>query len=132
MTADRRIATLILAAIAIAAGLAGAIVGLGEPFLAAQGQNVGKLFAMNTAGGLLTIGGGLLALVAALSRKPLLAVLAGLAFLGAAGLTLLGVGRSFNYLGGRGNTLSLFLMLGIGLVALALSPQVGAPTSRDA
>jgi hypothetical protein len=124
MTADRRIATLILAAIAIVSGLAGAVVGLGEPFLAAQGQNVGKLFAMNTAGGLLTIGSGVLALAAALSRKPLLAALAGLAFLGAAGLTLLGVGRSFNYLGGRGNTLSLFLMLGVGLVALAWSPEV--------
>jgi hypothetical protein len=125
VTADRRVAILILAAVAIVSGLAGAALGMGEPFLAAQGQNLGKLFAMNTAGGLLTIGGGLLALAAALTRKPLLAALAGLVFLGAAGLTLLGVGRSFNYLGGRGNTLSLFLMLGVGLVALALSPQVG-------
>ncbi|MEO8475920.1 MAG: hypothetical protein ABI572_02575 [Actinomycetota bacterium] len=126
MTSDRRHATLILAAVAIVAGLAGAAAGIGEPLLADQGTNVGKLFAMNTAGGLLTIGVGTLALASGLLRKPVLEALAGLGFLAAAGLTLLGVGRSFNYLGGRGNTLCLFLMLGIGLVALALSPQVRA------
>jgi hypothetical protein len=125
MTADRRTAIWVLAVIAVVAGLTGTAGGFGEPLLAAQGQNVGKLFAMNVAGGLLTLAGGALAIASALLRRSLLAVLAGLIFLGAAGLTLIGVGRSFNYLGGRANTLSLFLMLGAGLVALALSPQVG-------
>lgn len=127
IASGRRAAVTVLAFVALVLGTAAAINALDAPLTASRGAQLWRLFAMNEAGALLTILGGLLALGSAAKRSRAPAEAAGLLFLGAAALTLVGVGRSFNLLGGRASTMSFFLMLGMGLLTLAVSPELGVP-----
>ena len=124
MTRDRRRAVAILAAVAITGGLAGLVNALGGEFLADRGSQLWRLYTMNAFGGLVTIVGGLIGLGAFAMRSKVIAGLAGLIFLGVAGLTLTALGQTYNLFGGRGSTVSFWLMLGIGFTALAASPEV--------
>lgn len=124
MTRDRRTAVAILAAVAVTGGLAGMVNALGAEFLADRGSQLWRLYTMNAFGGLVTTVGGLIGLGAFAMRSKLIAGLAGLIFLGVAGLTLIALGQTYNLFGGRGSTVSFWLMLGIGFTALAASPEV--------
>lgn len=124
MTRDRRRAVAILAAVAVTGGLAGLVNALGGEFLADRGSQLWRLYTMNAFGGLVTIVGGLIGLGAFAMRSKVIAGLAGLIFLGVAGLTLTALGQTYNLFGGRGSTVSFWLMLGIGFTALAASPEV--------
>lgn len=132
MTRDRTSAIAILSAIAVLGGVVGAINASGVDVFADGGPVVWRLYAMNTFGGLVTIAGGLVAAAAAVRRSKAIAAIAGLVFLGMAALTVIGNGQSYNLFGGRGSSASFWLMLGVGLTALAISPEaagVRGPTS---
>ena len=131
MTRDRSKAVAMLATVAIAGGLAGTINGLGAEFMADRGQQLWRLYAMNTLGGVVTIVGGLVGAGAFALRSKTLAGLVGLMFLGVAGLTLIALEQTYNLFGGRASTLSFWLMLGLGFTALAASPEVTGATDRE-
>jgi thiosulfate dehydrogenase [quinone] large subunit len=124
MTRERRGAVMVLVFMAVVLGLAAAINGLGSGFMADRGQNLWRLFASNTFGGLLTVVGGLVAAGSVATRTRAPALLAGMLFLGMSGLTVIGIGQPWNLFGGRASIASFWLMLGAGLVALAISPEV--------
>lgn len=133
MTRERRRAVAVLATVAVIAGAAGAINALGSPLMADRGQQLWRLYAMNAFGGLITVLVGLVAFAAVGVRSKAVAALAGLMFLGVAGLTLIGLGQTYNLFGGRASTVSLWLTLGLGFTALAVSPEVegGAPATSE-
>jgi hypothetical protein len=129
MRRERGRAATVLAVVAIAGGVAGAVNALGAPFVADRGAQLWRLYAMNTLGGVLTVAGGLVASVGARRGSKALTLLAGALFLAMAGLTVLGVGQTWNPFGGRASTASFWLMLGVGLTALVVSPST-APDGR--
>ncbi len=133
MRSDRRSGVLILATIAIVIGIAGFINALDAPSLTSGFKaQLWRLVSMSQLGALITLVGGLLAMGSVRTGKRGLAATAGLLFMAAAGFTLVAVGRSFNWLAGRASTLSLWLLLGVGLLALVISPEVedaDAPSS---
>lgn len=124
MTGGRKTAITVLALVAIVLGAAAAINALSAGFLAERGAQLWRLFAMNTFGGLATVVLGVLALGTVVTGNRMPALLAGLAFLLVAALTLVRMNESLSLFGGRASTLSFLLMLGIGLVALVTSPEV--------
>ncbi len=124
MTSDRKIVVAVLACIAIVMGVIVVINAASSPFLASRGAQLWRLFAMNTAGGLLTTLGGFLALGSVFTRMKIPALLAGLGFLSGATLTLIALLQTYNLFGGRASTASFLLMLGLGFTALAISPVV--------
>ncbi len=130
MRRERGKAVAILAAVAIVGGSAGMINALAADFMADRGSQLWRLFTMNAFGGLVTIVGGLVGVGAVALRSKVIAGLAGLMFLGATGLTLIALGQTYNLFGGRGSTVSFWLMLGIGFAALAISPEVPS-SDRD-
>lgn len=132
MTSDRRIAVAVLALVAIVLGVIVAINAASAPFAASKGQQLWRLFSMNTAGGLLTALGGFVAMGSVASKMKLPALLAGLSFMSAALLTLVALQQSFNLFGGRASTVSFLLMLGLGFTALVISPEVHADGGSDA
>lgn len=119
--ARRRFAT-ILSVVALVAGVAGYLAALSEPFTNPQGSLLGKLLYFNRLGAVATVVVAAVALVGALARRRDLLVVAGSGFALAAVLTILQTGGDPNWLGGRGNTLSLFLACAVGLVTLGLGP----------
>lgn len=133
MRSDRRSGVLILATIAIVIGIAGFINALDAPSLTSGFKaQLWRLVSMSQLGALITLVGGLLAMGSVRAGRRGLAATAGLLFMAAAGFTLVAVGRSFNWLAGRASTLSLWLLLGVGLLALMISPEVedaDAPSS---
>jgi hypothetical protein len=114
---------MVFGSVACVLGVIALINAAGQPLFADRGEQLWKLFAMNPAAALLTVGFGLLTLVGAASGKRGPVIIGGAVFTVAAGLTLVAVGRSFNVLGGRASTLSFWLALGVGLLACALSPE---------
>jgi hypothetical protein len=123
MRRERGQAATVLAVVAIVGGLAGAVNALGAPFAADRGEQLWRLYSMNTLGGVLTVVGGLAAAAGARRGSKGSVLLAGALFLVMAGLTVLGVGRTWNPFGGRASTASFWLMLGVGLTALVVSPS---------
>ncbi len=135
MRQERARAATVLAVVAVVGGIAGALNALGAPFAADRGEQLWRLYAMNTLGGVLTVVGGLVAWLGTRrgSKGPVLA--AGVLFLAMTGLTVLGVGQTWNPFGGRASTASFWLMLGVGLTALVVSPSTapdGLAADRDA
>ncbi len=76
------------------------------------------------------LGLGLLAIVASRVRSLALTVVCGAAFVAAALLQLVQLGRSANLLGGSASTMSLIGGLGIGLLVVALAAR-HRPTSDE-
>ena len=127
MTRDRRTAVAVLATVAIVIGIAGFINALDAPsFTSGFDAQLWRLVSMSRLAAVVTLVGGVVAISSVLSGKRGPAALAGLLFMGAAGFTLVAVGRSFNWLAGRASTLSFWLMLGIGLLTLVFSPELPA------
>lgn len=78
---------------------------------------------------------GAVAIAAGWTARPMLALVAGAGFLAAAVVQLVGWATSNNWLGGDGSTISLWLGLGIGLLATGLAPRIwpeGHDTERVA
>ena len=124
MSGGRRSACRILGAVAVVIGVWGSIAALDAPFTAERGTPLARLMNLNLLGALVTLAGGVLAVGAGAVGRRAAAALPGLLFGAATLITLVGLGRSFNPLGGRGNTLSFFLMETVGLLALALMPEL--------
>jgi hypothetical protein len=115
-------AAMIVAVIALIAGAAGFIAALGDPFANPEGSLLGKLLHFNQLGALVTAALALVALAGGVTGKRPFLTLAGAGFALCAVLTIVQTGRDPNWLGGRGNTLSLFLACAVGLLVLALVP----------
>lgn len=123
-------AATIIAFVTLIASVAGFIAALGDPFANPKGSLLGKLLYFSQLGAIVTAALSLVALAGAVARKRPLLLLAGSGFAACAMLTVIQTGRDPNWLGGRGNTISLFLACAVGLVALALSPaEVGGQES---
>jgi hypothetical protein len=115
----RRRFALILSLVALAAGAGGYLAALGEPFTHPKGSLLGKLLYFNRLGALVTVILAAVALIGALARRRDFLLVAGVGFALAAALTIVQTGHVPNWLGGRGNTLSLFLACAVGLLTLA-------------
>ncbi|GAB3125592.1 hypothetical protein GCM10027056_21430 [Glaciibacter psychrotolerans] len=76
------------------------------------------------------LGLGLLAIVASRVRSVALTVVSGAAFVGAALLQLVQLGRSANLLGGNASTMALIGGLGIGLLVVALVARNRPPSDE--
>ena len=126
MTHARTRAITTLGVVAIVFGIAGAINAHSQPLFADAGQQLGGLFALNLFGGVLTAVLGVAAILGARGGRRDVIVVAGAIFLMGAGLTLLRTATTSNLLGGHGATMSFLLMMGVGLVAVAVSPEVEA------
>jgi hypothetical protein len=131
MSDARRKALSVLAAVAVVMGIACAINGLSHPFAADAGQQLGGLFAMNTFGGILTAGLGLVTILGTRDDQPKVVLGAGGVFLLGAFITLLRTATTLNILGGHGATMSFLLMMGVGLIALVVSPDTGGIGARE-
>lgn len=130
MTDARSRAMTVLAGLAVVLGIASAINALSRPFAADAGQQLGGLFAMNTFGGILTAGLGLIAILGARDHQPKVVLGAGALFLLGALITFLRTATTLNFLGGHGATMSFLLMMGVGLIALVISPEAGGADAR--
>ncbi|WP_426996992.1 Rv1678 family membrane protein [Pseudarthrobacter sp. N5] len=97
---------------------------------------LGSLFAFSTGGpapadlihvrgaGLIVIVAlGVLAVLGGVLRRRVLVIVAGAAFVAAAVIQLLQAGQAVNWLGGDGSTLALMGGLGLGLLAVGLTPS---------
>ena len=132
-----RTAWLPLGVLGVAAGIAGLIAAIDNPFTAKFGSLVGprgfevKLFWFNTLGALVAAAIGALALGAWFLRRRELA-LAGAALAGLAALQVLvqwrgsGANETGGILGGNGGTLCLWLILAIGLGLTTMSHEPAA------
>ena len=78
-----------------------------------------ELVKIDTAAAIVTVLLGVAAVVGARRGLPTLAFAAGAGYLLAALLQLAQAGRASNWLGGNGSTVSYFLGLGVGLLAVA-------------
>jgi peptidoglycan/LPS O-acetylase OafA/YrhL len=116
----RRRFALVLSLVALAAGVGGYLAALGEPFTNPKGSLLGKLLYFNRLGAVATSVLAAAALAGALARRRDLLVVVGVGFALAAVLTILQTGGDPNWLGGRGNTLSLFLACAVGLLTVGL------------
>lgn len=125
MSGPRRRAVAILGTLAVVAGVWGLIAARNLSFTAARGAPLSRFnITLSLLGALVTLLGGVLALVATGTGNRVVAALPGLLFGAAALLTLIGVGRSFNPLGGIASTLSFFMLLAVGLLSLAVVPEL--------
>lgn len=133
MSGPRRRACAILGTVAVIAGVWGLIAAWSLPFTTARGAPLSRFnVTLSLLGALVTLLGGILALGASWSASRVVAALPGLLFAGAALLTLIGVGRSFNPLGGIASTLSFFLLEAVGLLSLGVVPELeGAAVDRE-
>lgn len=113
-------AAIVVSVVGLIAGVAGFLAAFGDPFTNPKGSLLGKLLHFNQLGALVTAALALVALAGAGLRRRPLVLLAGSGFALSAALTIIQTGRDPNWLGGRGNTLSLFLACAVGLLTLAL------------
>ncbi|MET3811856.1 hypothetical protein [Arthrobacter sp. UYEF3] len=76
---------------------------------------------------------GILAVLGGVSRRRVLVIVAGAGFVAAAVIQLLQAGQPVNWLGGDGSTLALMGGLGLGLLAVGLTPHtLSTATDRKA
>ncbi len=115
-----------IAALAIAAGLLGAINAIRFP-VDPIGRVLVGLFPINVLGGFVLIGLGAVAVAGGYRRSAAIVVLGGLASGFLALTQLAGIGESWNRLGGHASTASLFLAIAVGLLALGLTPRESGP-----
>lgn len=120
MDAMRR-AQAIVAIVALVAGVVTLIASLGLPLTAPRGSALGGTgITFNLLGAALVSVVGLIALAGALLRRPSLVLAAAAGFALITVQVLLQFGRSTNWLGTRGSSLSFALGAAAGLGALAL------------
>jgi hypothetical protein len=120
VSASLRRAVLVLGVLGLVSGVAGLIYSAGEPF-AGAGTRLGAFMSFNGLGAVVTLALAVLSLVAGVAGRRPLVLAAGVGHLLGALLVVVGLGLGVRLLGGNGSTLSYFLGLGFGLLALGLS-----------
>jgi hypothetical protein len=123
MSGRRSRAVAVLATVAIVIGILTLIASRNEPFTQAGGVRLWRLIFMNTFGSVLTLIGGTLGAFAAYRRSRGLVLAAGALFSIVALATLVTIGSAANFTGGRGDTFAFWLAMGIGPLALVLTPD---------
>lgn len=123
MSGRVRAAALVLGALGVIGGVAGLSFSSGQALAAAEGARIGAFMHLNPLGAIVSIVLGLVALAGAGLRRQLLVLAAAAGWLAAAVLTVVQSGREPNWLGGTAATLSFFLAVGAGLLALAIAPD---------
>lgn len=131
MRTDRRTAVVVLGLWAVVTGAWGVIVSLGDPFTAKFGAALGRYIFLNPAGSWFTLICGLLAIGGAVAGVRFASALPGLLFGLAMTVTLVTVNTSANILGGRMNTMAFFMTQALGLLALAVVPELRPDESRE-
>lgn len=130
MSTDYTRPVMVLSAFGLAIGLIALIASSGSPFAGPEGALLPvQLGFYSPLGAIVTLALAAIALLGGVSREPVIVVVAGLGFLAAASLVLVQAGGGTNWLGGRGSTMSFFLAIGIGLLALALASRTTEPPS---
>jgi len=127
MPQARRRAALVIASLAVAAGIAGFLASSNESFSAHLGLPLWHILHFNRVGAAVTIAIGALAAIGAGAGRRVLVAVAGYLFAGAWILTLVQTGRATNWLGGRGDTMAFFLAAAVGLLMIALVPNEPSP-----
>lgn len=123
MSPARTRATLVLGTVAVVVGAAMIIATLSEPFTYSRGVRLWRLIHMSTAGALVTVLIGVVAILAARSASRTLAKGAGALFGATALFTLVTLGTEATITGGRADTVAFWLALALGLLALTLTPE---------
>lgn len=118
-----RTAALVLGALGVIGGLAGLSFSSGQAVTAAEGARIGAFMHLNPLGAIVSIVLGVVALAGAGLRLQPVVLAAAAGWLAAAVLTVVQSGREPNWLGGTAATLSFFLAVGAGLLALAIAPD---------
>ena len=114
----------VLAFVAIAVGVLTLVAARNEPVALAGGVRLWRLVHMNMVGSLLTLGAGVLGVVAWRRRSTGLALATGAMFSVLALATLVTLGSDANFTGGRGDTFAFYLAMALGPLAIALTPEV--------
>jgi len=125
VSGQRSRAVAVLATVAIVIGILTFFAARGEPFTQAGGVRLWRLVHMNMFGAILTLIGGTMGAVAARRHSRGLVLATGGLFMIVALATLVTIGSAANFTGGRGDTFAFWLAMGIGPLALALTPDPG-------
>ena len=126
-----RTAALVLGALGVIGGLAGLSFSSGQAVTAAEGARIGAFMHLNPLGAIVSVVLGVVALAGAGLRLQPVVLAAAAGWLAAAVLTVVQSGREPNWLGGTAATLSFFLAVGAGLLALAIAPDETGAGRRD-
>jgi hypothetical protein len=129
MTGRRRRIVAFVGGVTTALGIAGFVAAGHVAFDDRRGWPLWHILHFNRLGAAVTIG--LLALAAAIAGSRTLLVAVGIGFALCWVATLLFTGGADNVLGGRGDTLSFFLASALGLLTLALAPDVAKEGSSE-
>lgn len=114
----------VLALVAITVGVLTLVASRNEPFALAGGVRLWRLVHMNMLGSVLTLGAGVLGVVAWRRRSVGITLATGASFSMLALATLVTLGSDANFTGGRGDTFAFYLAMAIGPLAIALTPEV--------
>jgi hypothetical protein len=125
-----RRAVLALGILALISGAAGLLATVGEPFAGAPGVRLGAFMSFNGLGAACALLLAVVTVAAGLTARRALIVVAGAGHLLGALLVVVGLGLRLPLLGGDGSTLSYFLGLGFGLLALGLTAGAWDPGWR--
>jgi len=126
-----RIAALVLGGLGLAGGIAGFAAAAGQELVAGEGVRVGAFMHLNSLGAITSVALGVVALAGAAAGRRVVVLLASSGWLAAGVLTVLQAGREPNWLGGTAATLSFFLGVGAGLLALAMAPDAAGTNRVD-
>ncbi|MGH9166158.1 MAG: Rv1678 family membrane protein [Acidimicrobiales bacterium] len=128
-------AQLVVALVALAFGLAGLLVARDLGFTAQRGAAIGPsdfelaTLTLNPLGALASAVLAALAAAGAWRRRRLVVTAAGVGFLVLAALVLLQLGGSANWTGGRGSNVSLWLGVGVSLLALVSAERAAVAST---
>ncbi|MEJ7583017.1 MAG: hypothetical protein WKF43_02810 [Acidimicrobiales bacterium] len=129
-------AQLVVAMVALVFGLAGLLVARDLDFTAPRGALLGPsdldlaTLTLNPLGALVSAALAALGAVGAWFRRRRIVTAAGVGFLVLAALVLAQSGGSANWTGGRGSNISLWLGVGVSLLALASAEQPAVASTR--
>ncbi|MGH9154765.1 MAG: Rv1678 family membrane protein [Acidimicrobiales bacterium] len=126
----------VVALVALAFGLVGLVVARDLGFTARPGAAIGPsdfelvTLTLNPLGALASVALAALGAAGAWMRRRLFVTVAGAGFLVLAGLVLVQWGGSANWTGGRGSNISLWLGVGVSLLALASAERLAVAPTR--
>lgn len=128
-------AQLVVALVALAFSLVGLLVARDLGFTARRGAAIGPsnlelaTLTLNPLGALASAGFAAMGAAGALMRRRLFVTVAGVGFLALAALVLVQWGGSANWTGGVGSNISLWLGVGVSLLALASAERVAVAST---
>lgn len=123
MSEPVRRAVLAVGLLVLIGGVAGLIVSSGQDLTEARGARVGAFMHLNPLGSWVSVGVGVLTVVAGVQRSRTLVLASALGFAICVVLVTIGANRSFNPLGGTASTVAFHLGPAAGLLALALAER---------